>query len=284
MKPIHIGNIEITPGEILFSILMFIFFLIGGLFISEGILVHSNENAQKYISAIPIDNEPRLFKHSLSTNAGKCLLYGEFNAINPISVPELKNEFLAIQVFYENYIVDIHYKIVEDSNGNKKQVKVDNSRWEASVFQDTYFSNDLEFMGVTFPVTKFEYTFSSLLLNKDTVSTSCKYTNDHRYMYKRSISKYAPQNGDIRWRYSIVPKSFSSTVLADLNSNDIFNVDNPKNSIKVFNSTIEEVINHYKNIGSIYNIFFWIIYSIVIFVFILLFVNLRNKWLDNKNK
>ena len=126
-KTFSISNIEITPREILFSLIIIALLLVVGFFIADAIREYHNERAEIYVKALPIDNAEH-FTHGLKTGVGNVIVEGEFSAVDPVSVPELGAEFFALEKITERYVMKTRTVTYTDSDG-KTQTRVE-TYWE----------------------------------------------------------------------------------------------------------------------------------------------------------
>ena len=103
-KIIYSGNgWDMTVRELMFSIVIILIMLMGGLFISEKIASHNDEQNQEYYQAMQIDGNAELFQYGMRTDVGNAFVKGTLTVVDPITDPSIDGEFAYIKVEEQHY-------------------------------------------------------------------------------------------------------------------------------------------------------------------------------------
>ena len=89
-------NFEITKREILGSIIIGAALLIIGFFISTVINEHQMDQNEKYNKAVKIDDS-EMFEYGMRTNVGNAFVYGNLEAVDPVTYTEIGGEYMYIK-------------------------------------------------------------------------------------------------------------------------------------------------------------------------------------------
>lgn len=269
-----------TKREILFSIII-LFLMIGiGFFISNKISNYVAEKNEVYYQSTKIDNNSDEFKYAIKTNLGNCLAYGEFSAVEDVSISELNDKYFAIEKETERYTM--HTRVVYHRSGKTTYTTTENYYTWDNENTEYKTTDTFEFLGLKFPTTKLNLgNYQVLDLNKKTVSSKYQSWISGGYLYNNG-DKWASV-GDLRFEYSIVPTKFKGSILAKLKDSSVFNVDKVDKQINIENYTIHKLIQHKQDTEDTPVIIFWIVWSVLIIGAIVGFYYIDNKWLeDNK--
>ena len=93
---------EITKREVILSIAIVAIMLILGFFISDKIATYQDEKNAEFQKAIQIDNT-ELFEYGMKTNVGNAFIYGELKAVDKVSYPDIKGEYMHVKKVKERY-------------------------------------------------------------------------------------------------------------------------------------------------------------------------------------
>ncbi len=111
---------QITKREIIASITIIALMLTLG-FIISGKITDSQEDAnEKYNKALKI-TDSELFVYGMSTNVGNAFVYGTLQAVDPVSYPDVKGNYLYIKKVKEKYTK--HYRTETYYTGTGKDRK-----------------------------------------------------------------------------------------------------------------------------------------------------------------
>ena len=97
------GTFEITPRELLFSVIIVVLMLTLGFFISEKISSAADEKNQEYEQAAKINGDKELFEYGMRTDIGNAFVSGTLKAVDPVSLPDIDGEYSFIRKVKEKY-------------------------------------------------------------------------------------------------------------------------------------------------------------------------------------
>ena len=270
---------EVTLGEILASILIFLIMIICGIIISNTILSKIEKSNERYETAFQIAaDETDLFKYSLRTNLGEAFVYGEFEAVDLVKIDELKDGYAFIQKVTEKYTKHTDEETYTDSQGKEHKREVERYSWD---YYKTYSykNKELKFHDMVFPAYRFDLSSFASRLSLTSVNVGDDYVRKvhNGYIYKDNF--YRNHEDNLRSYYEVVKPNFTGTIFAELSNNTLKPVKDSK-SIHVYNNDIERVVKRFESSSKIYVVMFWIIWVILIAGVIALFVAQRNRWAD----
>lgn len=254
---------EITKEKLFSIIIIFIMIFIGG-FISNSISDMITEKNQKYLSSVHIDNDREQFEYGMMTNFGKALVYGEVEAIDPVSFEEINGTYLSIKKIREEY--NMHTRVVTTTDGKghtRSRTEVYYS-WDTE-FVDTKTVDEVYFLGNKFDEDEFDFD-NYEILNPSELSD---------YPSSETTSEYLYTSSTVRYIFKAIPKTFNGTAFTVLKNNTINEV--------VFepDTTINEFLDHSLKSDGKYIIIFWILWLILTALFVVGFVSFDNYWLDD---
>ena len=264
----------ITKREILIGIIVSIFFIVSGLFISNYIGVKQGEVAEKYYKALKIDNDVKMFDYNIKTNGGNTLTYGNGIVVDPVSVPELNGEYAVIVKYTERYEKHIEYEEVEDEDGDTHIEEVIRYSWDR-IHTDTVQANTVLFLEKEFPVDIFNLGTGARVDLENQVSEQYKNLYHFGYLYKDA--DWFEDVGDIRWYFTVVPTEFKGSLFANFNGETI----TKKNAVFYREQSIEDVIEEKKISGTVGKVIFWIFWIIFVAFCVIMFLYAENHWLED---
>lgn len=240
---------EITKREILVSLVMMLLCICLGTFISGKIDDWQQDKNAEYDRAARITEE-ELFVHGMNTNLGNAFVYGELEAVNPVTYPEIGGIYSYVKKVKERYTM--HTRTVTYTTGSGKTMQT-HTRVE------TYWTWDyageeskkvkkIVFFGNEFPGKKIDLPSSDYI-------------------------KTIKESSHIRYKYYGVPERMTGTIYTKLRDKTISDSSPFYNGMK-----IEEVVekleeSHVKTI-------FWAIWGILMAALMAGFFYLDNRWLE----
>ena len=84
----HKNDFEITKREVIVSISIIVILLMIGLVISNKIVEYQTDKNEIYNKAVKIESS-EMFQYGMNTNVGNAFVYGELNAVDTVSYPEI---------------------------------------------------------------------------------------------------------------------------------------------------------------------------------------------------
>lgn len=259
------SDFEFSKREILCSIAIVFLFILAGFFIDGKICDRIDEENEVYLRATQIENSPEQFDYALRTGFGDTLVSGQIQAVNPVSLPELTNSYLAVEKVREEYTR--HTRIVSYKVG-----KTTHHRTETYYTWDRKGSTELSveqvsFCGIKFPTNTFDINaWSRLSLNEDTVDQSSIGDLKGNYLY---------EDTDTRYYFSVIPATLTGTVFATLHHQTIEGTEE-----FYLGQSIENVVADHLKSPTGYRIIFWLAWVFFCGVIIFVFAYFDNKWLE----
>lgn len=236
---------EITKKEIIASITIITIMLLLGILISGKISEYQMDQNEKYNKALKIETE-ELFRYGMETNVGNSFIYGDLEAIDTVTYPELDEDYLSVKKVKERYTQ--HTRTVTKTV-NGKTVTETKTYWTWDVVhREEIQSKKVKFCGADFNSSKFNV--SSYYLT--TIKESSK----------------------IRYKYYIYPAITTGTIFAYLSDGEI----NDKSVNFYRDRTIKETVDYLQS--GVGQILFWIFWILLIAACVYGFYYLDNRWLD----
>ncbi len=235
------GNFEIKPREILFSIIILAVWMILG-FLSFGkLLDYRDEEIQKYNTAVQIEN-PESFSYAINTKIGNILAYGNLMAVDVVSCPEIEGEYMYIEKCTEQYM-----------RHTRRVKRGERYRTETYYTWDVISREDKHCEKVSFLDEEFKY---------DELS-------------KPAADQIGIVNAGYHLRYvfNAVQAKYTGTLYINSAEDNL-------NGRFYDQKTIKEFLD-WKNDSIAFTIIFWVIWLIVGVLFIIGFFYLDNNWLDD---
>lgn len=242
------GDFEITKRELLASVSIIAIMLLIGVLISEKISEAQLDANEKYNKAIKIDTLD-LFEYGMRTNIGNAFVYGDLEAVDTVSYPDIDGSYMYIEKIKEEYTK--HTRTVSDYDDDGNRIGEHTEvywTWDI-VNRESLKCKEVSFLGHVFTSDKIDIPGDHYI---DTIKESSK----------------------IRYKYYGVDTSFVGTIFTDLRFDTITD-----NTPFYVNMTIEQTIKHLET-GS-YVIFFWIFWIILTGFCVYGFYYADNNWLEN---
>lgn len=249
-------DFEITKREIIASIAIVAVMFIFGILISGKITEKQADNNEKYNVALKIE-DTELFKHGMKTSVGNAFVYGDLEAVDTVTYPEIEGEYIWVEKVEERY--ERHERTVTktDSEGNEyTEIEVyyewDTEDWE------TKSAKEIKFCNVIFPIEKI-----------DLPRTVHIETIPGDRVYSWESSEYVK----VRFVYYGVETKHTGTVFTDLRDNTISD-----NTDFYKDMNITETYDRLQSSGG--EIIFWILWIILTAGLVFGFYYLDNWWLE----
>jgi hypothetical protein len=252
-------DFRVTKREVLVSI------IIVSIMLLIGFVIHGNINDklmleyQKYNTALQIENDSNLFSYGMKTNIGNAFVYGDLEAVDTVTYPEIKGEYMYIEKVEKRY--ERHERTVtkEDSDGNTYTETEVYYEWETES-RESQHSKEIKFCGVTFPYSKLNLPSSNYI---ETIK------GDKVYSWKSG------ERVKVKFEYYGISTRYTGTIFADLRNNTI-----PDNTKFYNNQTIKETIDSLKSGWQL--VLFWIGWILLTGGCVFGFYYIDNKWLEDK--
>ena len=251
-----VGEFEITKREILASIsIIAVMFLIGVL-ISGKISEYRMDKNEVYNKAVKIESTD-LFQYGMDTNIGNAFVYGDLQAVDTVTYPEIGGEYIFVEKIEKRY--ERHEKTVtkKDSDGKQHTEVEVYYEWDTENIESRH-ADKVKFCGVVFPYSKIDLPNSNHI---DTIK------GDKVYSWKSG--EYVK----VKFEYFGVSTKYTGTIFTDLRDKTISDNTNFYNDM-----SINDTVDHLESGGG--EIIFWVLWIILITIIVFGFYYLDNKWLE----
>ena len=243
------GDFEITKREIIASISIIAVMILIGVLISGKISEHQMDKNEIYNKAVKIENTD-LFQYGMDTNVGNAFVYGDLEAVDTVTYPEISGEYMYVEKVKERYTKHTrqvaHTKTV---NGKTQTYYTTETYWTWDrISSEDIKCKEISFCGITFKSNKFDIPSTDYI---DTIKES----------------------SHIRYKYYGTGTKFTGTIFTELKDKTISDNTNFYN-----NMNIEETVERLESGGG--EILFWILWIILINICVFVFYYLDNKWLE----
>lgn len=174
--------------------------------IKDGML----KNIQTYEQALRVDNDSKVFAYAQKTNVGNVLAFGDFEALQPQSIPELQGSYAVILKVKEHYTMHTRQNCSTDSKGNETCTTETYYSWD-TVKRWHWESQDYSFLEVKFQAAKLELPEAQrIFLDDKTMSANLKGFYDQWNLYEQQF--FGQPSGDDRYYFEALPLKFAGTM------------------------------------------------------------------------
>lgn len=108
---------EITKREVLTSVSIVAVMLLIGFLISGKIQNSIMDNNERYNKAVKIEDE-ELFRYGMDTNVGDAFVYGDLEAVDTVTFPEIGGEYMYAEKVEEHYNMHTRTYTTTDGKGH----------------------------------------------------------------------------------------------------------------------------------------------------------------------
>ena len=175
------GDFEITRREILASVSIIAVMLLIGVLIAGKISDYQLDKNEKYNKAVKIESQD-LFEYGMRTNVGNAFVYGDLEAVDTVTYPEIGGEYMYVKKVKERYTQHTETYYVTDSKGKKHKKTRTYWSWDYAGSEDLK-CDEISFSGVTFKSSKIDIPGTDYI---DTIKES----SHVRYKYYGTGTKY----------------------------------------------------------------------------------------------
>ena len=245
------GDFSITVREIIGSISIIAILLLFGVLISSSISESYIDKNEVYNKALKIDNNS-LFEYGMRTNVGNAFVYGDLEAIDTVTYPEIGGEYMHVEKVKERYTQ--HTRVVTKTrtvNGKSQTYTETQVYWTWDrVGHEELTCKEISFLGVTFNSDKIDLPGTSYI---DTINES----------------------SHVRYKYYGTDTKYTGTIFTDLRDGTISDGTHFYDQ-KDINQTVE----YLEKSGTAWVIAFWVIWIILTALCVYGFFYIDNKWLE----
>lgn len=242
-------NFQITKREIIASISIIAIMLLIGFLISGKISDYQMDKNEIYNKALKTESSD-LFTYGMKTNVGNAFVYGNLQAIDTVTYPEIGGKYMYIEKVKERYTMHTRTVTYTTGSGKTRQIhtKIETYwTWDRIDSEDKK-CKEISFCGVNFKSSKFKIPSAHYI---DTIRES----------------------SHVRYKYYGTETKFTGTIFTDLRNNTISDNTNFYN-----NMTVNETVEYLESNGA--EIIFWIFWIILIIAGVVGFCYFENEWLE----
>lgn len=175
-----LGDFEITLREIIASVTIVAVMFLIGFMIAGKIEAHQMDKNAEYNKAVHI-TDSNMFRYGMDTGLGNAFVYGNLQAVNPVTYPELGGAYLYVEKVKERYTR--HTRTVHHSNGKTSWTTTETYWTWDEIDRENIHSNKIRFLENDFDWNKIEIPSSEYI---NTIQES----KDIRYIYNGCKSEY----------------------------------------------------------------------------------------------
>lgn len=232
---------EITPREVIGSIVIVALMFILGLFIGDKVQNAEMEKQQTYATAVQINEDKDLFEYSMKTKVGNILAYGPLRAVDAVSLEEIDGQYFYIEKIKEVYTK--HTRVVKVGKTTTVQTY---HTWDKKGTEE-FHGNTISFLGIEFPYGVI----------------------DRPGTYHLTTIK---ESSKVRYQYYVSPVEVTGTLYATTDSGTIANTSFYRD--KDIQSVYESETKTY------WIVLFWIMWILLTGALVFGFYMLDNYWLE----
>jgi len=247
-RSFYFGNFEITVREIIASISIIAILLLFGVLISNKISESNIDRNEVYNKAVKIESTD-LFEYGMRTNIGNAFVYGDLEAVDTVTYPEIGGKYMYVKKVKERYTKHTMTVTHTDSEGNTYTEIETYWTWDV-VDSEKKKCKEIMFCGTKFKSSKIDIPSSSYI-------------------------KTIKESYYIRYKYYGTPTKFTGTIFTNLRDNTITD---DTDFYKDMN--IEETVEWKTSTGIGWLIFFWIVWVVLIGFCVYGFYYIDNHWLE----
>lgn len=233
---------EIKKREVLASVSIVAIMLLIGVHIAGKISTYQMDKNEMYNKAVKIETK-EMFQYGMDTNVGNAFVYGDLNAVDTVTYPELDGEYMYVKKIEERYTM--HSRTSTDSKGHITTTYY--WTWD-EVGEENVKCNEVSFCDITFKAEKI------IFPNADYIKT-------------------IQASSHTRYKYYAVGTEYKGTLFTDLREKTI-----SENSKFYNNLTIEKTLAYLESGIALW--VFWLFWIVLIGGVVFGFYYLDNRWLD----
>lgn len=238
-------DFEITKREILGSIVIGAVLLILGFFIHSGFVDRNLDKNEKYNKAVKIETQD-LFEYGMRTNVGNAFVYGDLEAVDPVTYPEIGGDYMYVRKTKEKYTM--HTRVVRYKVGKTWHSRTETYwTWDYAGHEDKT-ATKVTFLGSEFDISKFDLPVSN---HVDTIKESSR----------------------VRYVYDAVPAKHTGTIFTELKDGTISD-GNHLNKNMTITETHESLQVNFE--GGL----FWCLWILLSGCILFGWFALKNEWLE----
>jgi hypothetical protein len=239
---------EITKREVLTSVSIVVAMLLIGFLISGKIQNSIMDNNERYNKAVKIEDE-ELFRYGMDTNVGNAFVYGDLEAVDTVTFPEIGGEYMYVEKEEEHYNRHTRTYTTTDEKGHTKIHTEVYWSWDYAGSEDIQ-CKEVSFCGIVFDSGKIKLPDADYI---DTIKESSR----------------------VRYKYYGTGTRFNGTIFTELKDKTISD-----NTHFYQNRTIDKTVEHLESKEVFWQVLFWIFWIGLIGAVVYGFYYLDNEWLE----
>lgn len=243
------GDFEITRREILASVSIIAIMLLIGVLIAGKISDYQLDKNEKYNKAVKIESQD-LFEYGMRTNVGNAFVYGDLEAVDTVTYPEIGGEYMYVEKVKERYTQ--HTRQVAHTrtvNGKTSTYYTTETYWSWDYAgSENLKCKEISFSGVTFKSSKIDIPGADYI---DTIKES----------------------GHVRYKYYGTETKYVGTIFTELKGGTILDM-----TPFYKNKNIDETVESLESDFAIW--IFWVAWVILIGFCVYGFYYIDNNWLE----
>lgn len=239
---------EITKREVLTSVSIVAAMLLIGFLISGKIQNSIMDNNERYNKAVKIEDE-ELFRYGMDTNVGNAFVYGDLEAVDTVTFPEIGGEYMYVEKEEEHYNRHTRTYTTTDGKGHTKIHTEVYWSWDYAGSEDIQ-CKEVSFCGIVFDSNKIKLPSADYI---DTIKESSR----------------------VRYKYYGTGTRFNGTIFTELKDKTISD-----NTQFYQDRTIDKTVEHLESKEVFWQVLFWIFWIGLIGAVVYGFYYLDNEWLE----
>lgn len=238
---------EITKREVIASVTIIAIMLLLGVLISGKISDIQMDKNEIYNKAIKTDSRD-IFEYGMRTNVGNAFVYGNLEAVDTVTYPEIGGKYMQAKRVEEHYTMHTRVVTYRDSNGVAHTRTETYWTWD-TVDVDKIKCKEITFLGVKFDSNRIDIPGMNYI---DTIKES----------------------SHVRFKYYGTGTKHTGTIFAELKDKTI-----QKDTRFYKNMTIEDTVKRLETgVGGL--VFFWFFWIVLTILSVCGFYYLDNRWLE----
>lgn len=238
-------NFTITKREIIASVSILAIMLLIGFLISGQISERRMDKNEIYNKAVKIETTD-MFEYGMRTNVGNAFVYGDLEAVDTVTYPEIGGKYMYIEKVKERYTM--HTRTVTTTVNGKTQTRIETYWTWDRVGSEDRTCKEVSFLGVTFKSNKIDIPGSDYI-------------------------KTIKESSHVRYKYYGTEVKHTGTIFTELRDETI------TDGTRFYKDmNIEETVKRLESGGGL--IIFWIVWIVLIAACIYGFYYIDNHWLE----
>lgn len=240
---------DITKREILASISIIAVMLLIGIYISGKIAEFQMDQNEIYNKAVKVESVD-MFLYGMDTNIGSAFVYGNLEAVDTVTFPEIGGEYMYVKRIKEKYTQ--HTRQVSRTrtvNGKAQIYQTTETYWTwDEVERESVRCKEVQFLGIPFSSNKIDIPAADYI---DTIKES----------------------SEIRYKYYGTGTRYIGTIFTELRDGTI------ADGTRFYaNMSIEKTVEYLEAGAGV--IIFWIVWTLLMGSCVYGFYCLENRWLE----